>query len=80
MTAIRSEAIGYINDFPEEKLMGVIKFLRSVHATKHPLEITSKEELYRHLEEGMDDIKNGRSQPFEESMQDIRKELAQYGV
>jgi len=80
MTAIRSEAIGYINDFSEEKMMGVIKFLRSVNAAKHPLEITSKEELYKRLEEGMDDIANGRGKPLEESMKDIRKELAQYGV
>ena len=46
----------------------------------HPLEVSSKEELYKRLNEGLDDVANGRGKPLEEAMKDIRKELAQYGV
>jgi len=77
MTAMKSEAIGYINELSEEKMISVLNFLRSIRMAKHPLEVSSKEELYRKLNEGLDDIENGLVQPFEEAMQDIRKELAQ---
>ena len=49
-------------------------------AEKHPIKVSNKDELYKKLQEGLDDIENGRAQPFDEAMREIRKELAQYGV
>jgi hypothetical protein len=65
MVAIRNKKTEYINEIPEEK---------------HPLEISSMEELYNRMDEGLDDVANGRGKPLAEAMKDIRKELAQYGV
>jgi hypothetical protein len=75
MTAIKDEAIGYINAMPEEKMISAISFLRKLQGAKHPLEITSKKELYKKLDKGMDDIKNGRVYPFDEVMDEIMDDL-----
>ena len=80
MLAIRERAIGYLNEVPEEKLPGVIDYLRFVCEPKHPLEVTTREEFYRRIDEGLEDMRQGRVQPFEEAMQEIRQKLAQYGV
>ena len=79
-TAIRKEAIEYINELPEEKLGNVITYLRNIGAKKNPVEVTTKEELYARLEEGLEDIRQGRVQPFDEAMREIRQELEQYGI
>jgi len=82
MTAmtIRNEAIGYINELPEDKLDIVINYLRNIRAKKNPVEVTTKEELYRRLEEGLDDIKNGRVHPFEDVMREVHDLIDQYEV
>lgn len=80
MTAIRDRAIGYINEMPEEKVHSLIEIIHYLAEEKHPLEISSMEELYKRLDEGLDDVANGRGKPLAEAMKDIRKELAQYGV
>ena len=51
MLAIREMAIEYLNEVPEEKLPGVIDYLRFVCEPKNPLEVTSKEELYKRIDE-----------------------------
>jgi len=60
MVAIREKAIGYINELPEESLVNVISYLRFLVEQKHPLEVTSKEELYRRIDEGLEDARQGR--------------------
>ncbi|MCL1884141.1 MAG: hypothetical protein FWF81_10380 [Defluviitaleaceae bacterium] len=79
-TTIRNEAIGYINELPEDKLDVVVNYLRNIRAKKNPLEVTTKEELYRRLEEGLDDIENGRVYPFEDVMREMRDLIKQYEV
>ena len=80
MTAIRSRAIEFIHEIPEEKLTSLLDYMQFLCEKRHPLEITSKEQLYRHLDEGMDDIKNGRFLPFDEAMREIRQELKQKDI
>ncbi|MCL1884952.1 MAG: hypothetical protein FWF81_14495 [Defluviitaleaceae bacterium] len=80
MTAVRNEAIGYINEMPEEKLTSALDFLRGLCEKKHPLEITSEEEFYNKLEEGLDDMRNGRGVPIEDAMRDLRQRVESYGV
>ena len=75
MTAIMNEAIGYLNQLPEAELINVTEYLKRLSEKKHSLEITSKEELYRKIDKGLDDIKNGRSRPFGEAMDDIMSGL-----
>ena len=77
MTAIRNEAIGYINELSEEKLMGAIDYLRNLCEKKHPFEITSKEDLYSKIDEGLEDVQQGRVRPFKEAMTDMRKRIAE---
>lgn len=38
--------------------------------------LTSRFELYRFLQEGLDDVKAGRVQPAEETMQELKERLA----
>ena len=80
MLAVRERAVEYLNAVPEEKLPGVIDYLRFVCEPKNPAEVTTKEELYRRIDEGMEDMRQGRVKPFDEAMREIRQELAQYGV
>ena len=54
--------------------------MRFVSAANHPLEATNKEEIYKWIDEGMEDIQQGRTQPLNEAMQEVRRELTQYGV
>lgn len=80
MLAIRSEAIGYINEMSEEKLTSALEFLRGLCDKNHPLEITSKEELFKKLEVGLDDMKHGRGEPFEDTIRGLRNMVVQYDV
>ena len=80
MLAVRERAVEYLNEVPEEKLPGVIDYLRFVCEPKNPAEVTTKEELYRRIDEGMEDMRQGRVKPFDEAMREIRQELSQYGV
>jgi len=75
MTAIKNEAIGYINELPEEKLIAVINFLRNLQTAKHPLEISCKKELYKKLDKGLEDVENGRARPFDDVMDEIMHDL-----
>jgi len=77
MTAIRDRAIGYINELPEEKLHSLIEIIHYLKEEKHPLEISSKEELYKKLDKGLSDIKNGRVRPFDDVMDEIMDSLQQ---
>ena len=43
-------------------------------------QLTGREELYRLLDEGLEDIKNGQVEPFEDVMSDIRKRIAGHGI
>ena len=80
MTAIRNKAIEFIHEIPEERLASLLDYMQFLCEKKHPLEITSKEELYRHLDEGMDDIKNGRVYPLEDVMREVHVLIDQYDV
>jgi hypothetical protein len=77
MTAIKDRAIGYINEMPEEKVHSLIEIIHYLAEEKHPLEISSIEELYKRLDEGLDDVANGRGKPLAEAMKDIREKLTQ---
>jgi prevent-host-death family protein len=39
--------------------------------------LTGRQELYRLLDEGMEDVKNGNVVPFDEGMADLRKRIEQ---
>jgi len=80
MLAVREKAIEYINEIPEERLVSALDYLRFLCEPKHPLGVQSKEELYSRIDEGLDDIQNGKVQPFDEAMQEIRQDLVRYGV
>jgi len=79
-TSMKSKAITYIHELPDETLPSALSYLRYLSEKKHPLEVTSIEEVYARIEEGLEDVRQGRVRPFREAMQDIRRELAQYGV
>ena len=38
--------------------------------------LMARQELYRLLDEGLDDIENGRTQDFHEAMREIREDIA----
>jgi len=80
MLAVREKAIEYINEIPEDRLASALDYLRFLCEPKNPLEVSSLEELYNRIDEGLEDIQRGRVQPFNEAIQEIRQELAQYGV
>lgn len=80
MIDIRSEIMGYINEIPEERLPSALDYLRFLCETKNPLEITSKKELYRKIDEGLDDLEHGRDEPFEDTMRDLRQMVVGYEV
>jgi len=71
MFAARKIAMEYLNEVPEEKLPGVIDYLRFICEPKNPLELTSKEDLYRRIDEGLEDVQQGRVRPFEDAMNEI---------
>jgi hypothetical protein len=78
--AIRNEAIGYINELPDEKLRIVINYLRNIGAKKNPVEVTTKEELYARLEAGLEDIRHGRVTSMEEVMREARAIIYNHDV
>jgi len=80
MLATRERAVEYLYEIPEDKLPGVIDYLRFMCAPQNPVEVTTKEEFIRRIEEGLDDIQQGRVLPLDEAMQEIKQALAQYGV
>ena len=43
-------------------------------------ELVARRELYQLLDEGLDDIANGRTQEFGAAMKEIRKDIADGGV
>ena len=80
MTAIRNEAIGYINELPEEKLVSALEYLKRLCEKEHPLQVKSKEELYSRIDAGLDDLKNCRGEPFEDTIRDLRQRIARHEV
>ena len=80
MTAIRSKAIGYINELPEERLASALDYLQYLSEQKHPLQISGREELYRFVNEGLDDINNNRVEPLEDVMREVHELINQYDV
>ncbi|MCL2362349.1 MAG: hypothetical protein FWC73_11130 [Defluviitaleaceae bacterium] len=71
MVAIRNKAIEYINELPEERLVSALNYLRFLGEQTHPLEITSKEVLYRKIDNGLEDVAHGRVRPFDDVMEEI---------
>ncbi|MCL2050058.1 MAG: hypothetical protein FWG87_15160 [Defluviitaleaceae bacterium] len=71
MTAMRNEAIAYINKMPEEKIENAVNYLRLLHEKRNPAEASGIEEVYERIEAGLEDFKHGRSRPFEEVMGEI---------
>ncbi|MCL2379024.1 MAG: hypothetical protein FWC77_07860 [Defluviitaleaceae bacterium] len=80
MLAAKEMAIGYINKMSEERVISALDYLRFLYEQRLPFEVTSKDELYSKIDEGLEDMQQGRVQPYKDAMQDIRKELTQYGV
>ena len=78
MLAVRERAVEYLNAVPEEKLPGVIDYLRFVCEPKNPAEVTTKEELYRRIDEGMEDMRQGRVYPLEDVMREAHTLIDQY--
>ena len=79
MLAVKERAISYINEMPEEQVASALDYLRFLCEQRFPFEITNKDELYRKIGEGLEDMQQGRVQPFAESMQEVRQELARLG-
>jgi len=77
-TAIRTEVIGYINELSEDKLSSALDYVLFLREKKHPWEATCIEDVYRNIEEGLDDLKHGRCEPFEDTMRDLRKMVSSY--
>ncbi|MCL1884132.1 MAG: DUF2281 domain-containing protein [Defluviitaleaceae bacterium] len=73
ITVIRDEVIGYINELPEEKLSSLLDYARFLRKKNHSWEATCIEDVYRNIEEGLDDLKHGRCEPFEDTMRDFKK-------
>ena len=42
--------------------------------------LTGREELYRLLDEGLEDVNNGQVEPIEDVMNDMRKRIIGHGV
>jgi len=80
MIVTREIAMRQLERVPENKLQGLFDYMRFVCEPSPPYEVTTKEEFYKNIEEGLEDMRQGRVQPYEEAFEDIRQELAQYGV
>ena len=78
IATLREEAIGYINDLPEDKLVGLLDYMQFLCEKSHPFVVNSLEELYAAIDEGLEDLKHGRHEPFEDTMRDLRKIIADY--
>lgn|GEM_PF-1005701 len=78
--AIRNELTGYINELPEEKLSSVLDYVLFLREKKYSWEATSIEDVYRNIEEGLDDIKHGRVFPLEDVMREAHALIDRYDV
>jgi hypothetical protein len=80
MTAatIRTNLIEYVNELPEEKLPSLLDYVRFLCEKRNPAEVTTLEEVYQRIDEGLDDLAHNRSEPFEDTMRDLREMVAQY--
>ncbi|MCL1884131.1 MAG: hypothetical protein FWF81_10325 [Defluviitaleaceae bacterium] len=80
ITAIKDEVIGYMNDLPEEKLSSLLDYARFLRKKNHSWEATCIEDVYRSIEEGLDDIKHGRFYPLEDVMREAHELIDRYEV
>ncbi|MCL2404282.1 MAG: hypothetical protein FWC92_01915 [Defluviitaleaceae bacterium] len=75
MVAIRKDAIRQLEQVPEDKLQGVIEYMRLVCEPSPPYDVTTKEEFYEKIEAGLEDMQQGNVRPFSDVMKEIRNEL-----
>ena len=81
MTVKKQELYNIIENLPEEilnKVLEYISFLKFTEITNTPIDeitIKGKEDLRRKLQEGEDDIKNGRVLSAKEAFSKIEKML-----
>jgi len=75
MQAVKERAINYINEMPEEQVFSALDYLRFLSERRPSYEITTKEEFYKNIEEGLEDIRQGRVRPFRDVMDEIKNEL-----
>ncbi|MCL1843027.1 MAG: hypothetical protein FWF79_04380 [Defluviitaleaceae bacterium] len=78
MTATRERVLQQLEYVPEDKLQSLFDYMRFVCEPSPPYEITTKEEFYRNIEEGLEDVRQGKVQPAEEAFEDIWQELAKH--
>jgi|GEM_PF-2860703 len=48
---------------------------KAMREPKHPLEVTSKEELYKRIDKGLEDVRQGRVRPFDDVINGIMDDL-----
>ena len=77
MMAIRENAMRQLEIVPDEKLQWVIDYMRLVCESSPPYEVTTKEVFYRNLDEGLEDMRQGRVRPFQDAMTELMGELQQ---
>jgi len=64
----------------EKQIASALDYLCFLCEKRFPFEVTSRNELYRKIDEGLEDMRQGRVQPFAETMQEVRQGLEQYGI
>jgi predicted transcriptional regulator len=75
MIAMRELAMQELARVPEDRLQGVIESIRLACEPSPPYEVTTKEEFYRNIEEGLEDMRQGRVRPYREVFREIKDEL-----
>lgn len=77
MIAMRESAMRQLERLPEDKLQGVIDYMRLICEPSPPYDVATKEEFYTKIEEGLEDLQQGRARPFRDVMKEIKSELQQ---
>ena len=75
MVAMREVAIRELERVPDDRLQGVIESIRLACEPSPPYEVKTKEEFYSNIEEGLEDMRQGRVRPYREVFKEIKDEL-----
>jgi len=75
MVAIRESAMRQLERLPEDKLQGVIDYMRFMCEPSPPYDVATEEEFHTRIEEGLEDMRQGKVRPFRDVMKEIKGEL-----
>jgi len=59
MLAVKEMAIRYINEMPEERLESALDYLQLLCEKEPPFAVNSKDDLYKKIDEGLEDMRQG---------------------